>query len=457
MTEALRTLRELFGDFRSAESVTLLLIGFMLFGFFIVWNFNPRRALVAWLVTFSIQLSLGSFHVSVSDIFLIPLALGTFIAWMTRREKGLDVPAALLVFLLIFLTWGNIVTALTLGRLPQWTWLNKDLGLIALFIPYWALITLCRDRADAEKFLDMFVRSVSIVNFIGVVLYFCSLFLGFGDIVNYGGMRFKGFVLDPNSYAGLAGSTAILQFSILNLSPKRSARALLSMLNCCFLIAGCLLTLSRGGVLALVAGVLVLFYFTRARSSYTIVIALAAVAVVTIWLAARTDLESSIQRRTDDRGNIDSRIDYMEQGARMYLSSPVTVLTGIGIGTFIEESPKYFGDQHQIHNTYVWLLVEGGPLLFLAYLVVLYRALRQNLWVFRYVRDLRYAAAGCFCALITTMAWSMTVEGMFHHHLWILLAISELLWFHSRRERLASMPVHLYRAPGALYQVPAVT
>jgi hypothetical protein len=89
--------------------------------------------------------------------------------------------------------------------------------------------------------------------------------------------------------------------------------------------------------------------------------------------------------------------------------------------------------------------------------VVLYRALRQNLWVFRYVRDLRYAAAGCFCALITTMDWSMTVEGMFHHHLWILLAISELLWFHSRRERLASMPVHLYRAPGALYQVPAVT
>lgn len=454
MIEALETLRDVMGDLHSAESLTLLLIGFILLGFFIVWNFNPRRTLIAWLVTFSIQLSLGTFHVSVSDIFLVPLALGTFIVWMRRREKGLDVPNALLVFLLIFLTWGNIVTALTLGRLPQWTWLNKDLGLFALFIPYWSLLTLCRDREDAEKFLDMFLRSVSVVNFVALILYFCSLFLGFGDIVNYGGMRFKGFVLDPNGYAGLVGSTAILQFSNLNLSPKKSARALLAMLNCCFLVGGCLLTLSRGGVLALVAGGLVLFYFTRARSSYTIVIAFAAIAAVTVWLGARTDLEHSIEQRTEDRGNIESRIDYMEQGIRMYLNSPATVLTGIGIGTFIEESPKYFGDEHQIHNTYVWLLVEGGPLLILAYLLVLVRALRQNLWVYRHIPDLRYAAAGCFCALITTMAWSMTVEGMYHHHLWILLALSELLWFHSRRERLASIPSPAYRPLRIACQAP---
>ncbi len=437
MTEALETLRGLLGDLHSAEQLTLLLIALILGGFFIAWNASPQRALTAWLVTFSIQFSLGSFHLSLSDVFLLPLALGTFIYWIARKDRSVAIPSTVLVFAFVFLTAGNIVTALTLGRLPQWTWLNKDLGLIALIIPFWAMLVLCRDEEDTKKLIQTFVSSVSVVNAIGVALYISSMFTSFGSIVNYGGMRFKGFMLDPNGYAGLAGSTAILQFAILNLNTKRGSKSLLGMLNCFMLVAGCLLTLSRGGVLSLVAGGLVFFYFSKARSSYSIVLALAAIAVSIFWLSSHSDFADSVEQRANDRGNIESRIDYMEQGMRMYLSSPRTLVTGIGIGTFVEESPKYFGDNHQIHNTYVWLLVEGGPVLFVAYLLVLFRALRNNLWVYKRVPSLRYATAGCFCALVTTMFWSMTVEGMYHHHFWILLAISELMWIHSRREYFA--------------------
>jgi O-antigen ligase len=353
---------------------------------------------------------------------------------MKGRQRGFGIPLPVTLFIVLFLSLGNLVTAFTLGTLPKWTWLNKDLGLVALLIPYCCILILCRDRAKTEKLISTFVVAVSMINFAGLLLYLGSLFLGFKSSVNYGGMRFEGFMLDPNSYAGLVGVAAILQFAELNFKPKGGFGTVIQLFSGCFLVTGCLLTLSRGGLLALVAGMLVLTYFSKARSTFLTVGAVLAIAIAMFWLSSRTDLNSSIQRRADDRGNIESRIDYIEQGLQMYFSSPITVMTGIGIGTFIEESPRFFGDMHQIHNTYVWLLVEGGPLIFGAYLLILYQCLKHNLWVYRHVPALRHASVGCFCALITTIIWCSGVEGTYHHHVWILLAFSEVLFVTSRRD-----------------------
>lgn len=414
--------------------VTLVLCGFLFLGLYVAWNVDPWRSLLAWVSTTSIQFSAGSFHISVSDLFLLPLLVGTLITWAGSRNKGVKPPIAVLVFALLFLTVGNIVTAFTLGRLPQWTWLNKDLGLLALLIPYWSMLTLCHDQSRTEKLLKTFLVSVSILNLIGLALYVSSLFTGLGSFVNYGGMRFTGFMLDPNGYAGLTAVAAIIQVATLILRPKTGVATLLYLLNSCALIAGCLLTLSRGGFLSLLAGGVMLLLFTKGRSSYAIAFVLLAISIGVHELSVSTDLSAATQRRADDRGAIDSRIDFMEQGMKMYLSSPLTVATGIGIGTFIEDSPQFFGDAHQIHNTYVWLLVEGGPVILIAYLFILYQCLRQSFWVYRHVPPLRYAAAGCFCGLVTIMIWSGTVEGMYHHHVWVLLALSELLWANCRKD-----------------------
>jgi len=432
MPESLQSLRTAIDAVGGQTSAALLSILFL--GFYVGWNLDPWRSLLAWVATTSVQFSAGSFHISVSDLFLLPLLLGTLITWVGGRNKGVRFPTATLLFALLFLTVGNLVTAFTLGELPQWTWLNKDLGLLALLIPFWAMLTLCHDRSRTEKLFKIFLLSVSILNLIGLALYVSSLFTGFGSFVNYGGMRFVGFMLDPNGYAGLAAVAAVIQVATLNLKEKTGASTLLHLLNCCALIAGCLLTLSRGGFLSLMAGGLMLLLFTKGRSTYTIAFVLLAISVGVIELSVNTDLKASIHNRADDRGNIESRIDYMEQGMKMYLSSPATIATGIGIGTFIEESPKFFGDAHQIHNTYVWLLVEGGPLILIAYLFMLYRCLQHSFWVYRHIPSLRYAAAGCFCALVVIIIWSGTVEGMYHHHVWVVLAVSELLWANSRRD-----------------------
>lgn len=413
---------------------TLVSLGFLFLGLFVAWNVDPWRSLLAWVATTSVQFSAGSFHISISDFFLLPLLIGTLITWVGSRHKGVKTPATVLLFALLFLTIGNAVTAFTFGRLPQWTWLNKDLGLLALLVPYWSMLTLCHDQSRTEKLLRTFLVSVSVLNLIGLALYVSSLFTAFGSFVNYGGMRFVGFMLDPNGYAGLAAVAAVIQVATLNLKPKMGAVTLLHLLNCCALIAGCLLTLSRGGFLSLLAGGLMLLLFTKGRSAYTIAIVLLALSIGVVKLSMSTDLNDSIHKRADDRGNIESRIDYMEQGMKMYLGSPLTLATGIGIGTFIEESPQFFGDAHQIHNTYVWLLVEGGPVILIVYLFLLYQCLRQSFWVYRRVSPLRYAAAGCFCSLVAIMVWCCTVEGMYHHHVWVVLAVSELLWANCRSD-----------------------
>jgi len=431
MTEALLKLHEVIGDLRSSDHLVLLLLAFLIAGFFIAWNLSPWRSLLAWLATTSIQFEAGTFHLSLSDLFVIPLVMGAFMTWIHSRESGVRVPSALLTFALLFLTAGNIVTALTLGELPQWTWLNKDLGLIELLLCYWAILVICRNLTLTENAVRAFLISVSALNCVGLVLYVSSLLTGLDSIANYGGMRFKGLMLDPNGYSGLAGVAAIFQFSMLILKPRGGLRGLLQLINLSLLVTGCVLTLSRGGFIALLAGALMMLYFTRTKSTHIVVLALLAISLAVVWLASRTDLDNSIQARTDERGNIESRIDYIEQGLRMYTSSPVTLLTGIGIGTFIEKSPQFFGDNHQIHNTFVWLLVEGGPFLLIAYLFILYRALRQTYWVMVHVPELRHLATGCFCALISAVVWCLGVEGTYHHHVWMLLAFSELLWVYS--------------------------
>jgi hypothetical protein len=432
MPDNFQSFRNVLGDM--GGDVTLVLLAFLILVLYVAWNIDPWRSLLAWVATTSVQFSAGSFHISVSDLFLLPLLIGTVIAWASSRDKGVKPPTAVLLFALLFLTVGNIVTAFALGRLPQWTWLNKDLGLLALLIPYWSMLTLCHDQSRTEKLLKTFLVSVSILNLIGLALYVTSLFAGFGSFVNYGGMRFVGFMLDPNGYAGLTAVAATMQVATLILKQKTGVAILLHLLNSCALIAGCLLTLSRGGFLSLLAGGLMLLLFTKGRSAYAITFFLLATSLGVHELSVSTDLKASIHRRADDRENIDSRIDYMEQGMKMYLSSPLTLATGIGIGTFIEESPQFFGDAHQIHNTYVWLLVEGGPVILIAYLFIFYRCLRHSFWVYRHVPPLRYAAAGCFCGLVVIMIWSGTVEGMYHHHVWVVLALSELLWANSRRD-----------------------
>jgi O-antigen ligase len=109
----------------------------------------------------------------------------------------------------------------------------------------------------------------------------------------------------------------------------------------------------------------------------------------------------------------------------MYLGSPASVMLGIGVGTINDAGPDFLGNHLIIHNDFLWLLVEGGPIT-LVLVTVIFAASLRNCFVAARARGADSPIAiGVGCALIGTLAWTVGTEGLWHRHVWLLLALSE--------------------------------
>ena len=124
-------------------------------------------------------------------------------------------------------------------------------------------------------------------------------------------------------------------------------------------------------------------------------------------------------------------MDYNARGLDMYLESTRTMFTGIGIGTFMERSTEW-GGTDQIHNTFLWLLVEGGPALLLFLLVIIWRAHSRALAISRLRWLLCDTGTSCWCALMFCTVWFVAIEGMYQRQFWLMLALIEASYFQLR-------------------------
>lgn len=112
---------------------------------------------------------------------------------------------------------------------------------------------------------------------------------------------------------------------------------------------------------------------------------------------------------------------------RMYLESPWSLLFGIGVGSFLEESARRpLQIRVLTHNTYLWALVELG----LVGLLILFGFLLSM--ILGLVASLRRAAApdaapvALLAALGSVMVWFLSHDGLFHRHVWLILALVSL-------------------------------
>jgi hypothetical protein len=116
----------------------------------------------------------------------------------------------------------------------------------------------------------------------------------------------------------------------------------------------------------------------------------------------------------------------------LYTKNVRTVLLGIGMGTFMNESPKYLGFPLIIHSTFVWFLVELGPLGFAGLVWLCWRT-GVSLWRVSQSdaasRALGFGTLGAFAAM--TVYWA-TNEGFYQRHFWIVLFVADRLWTLSR-------------------------
>jgi putative inorganic carbon (hco3(-)) transporter len=258
---------------------------------------------------------------------------------------------------------------------------------------------------------------------------FASLRLtGVGSFVSRTGSRYNGFMVDPNGYCGYLTCLSIFQLWFLLNRPKGTHRSrFLQWLNVVFLLAGCALTTSRSGSIALLGGVICFgLFMTLRRAMLLAMILLPAILFGGLLIVRLANLQE-IEDRSSSRTTVEARMVLNQKGWEMYTEGPSSILAGIGIGRFEDASEANFQLDAQIHNTFFWLLVEGGPLICGVFALMLCRAQWQNYCVGKgksaHLTDIAIAS---FCAIGGFVAWSLGIEGMFHRHFWVLLAFSDL-------------------------------
>ena len=143
--------------------------------------------------------------------------------------------------------------------------------------------------------------------------------------------------------------------------------------------------------------------------------------------AASSSVALSVEGPLMNARGFQDRLAIAGVALKRYLASPQTMLTGIGLGTFLETSSADFGVPLIIHNTYVWLLVELGPLGFAAFAWFmgvtgwsLWRAWQAGgVW--------RQLSGGVIAASAGMLVFFMVNEGFYQRHFWLLFVAAERL------------------------------
>jgi O-antigen ligase len=175
---------------------------------------------------------------------------------------------------------------------------------------------------------------------------------------------------------------------------------------------------------------LAMLFFHRGRAaSRLIIISLVVMATVfgtLSWVAQSESTTVLFRSFAENEKSVDDRINVNSAAIQMFMESPVSVLSGIGVGTFFVRSKELLGIALIIHNTFLWLLVEVGVLGFAVFLSVMASAFRNALLVAKANVLESPIAVGVFCALCATAGWFLGTEGLWHRHVWFLFVLSEV-------------------------------
>jgi hypothetical protein len=424
------------------EYVLLYAIGVLLAGALLAWMSSPWRSLLAWICMLSVQLpyKIGSLEMrpALSDVFLPSMALGLLLSRakgsFQRSMRQGSLSSFVILFAASFLTVANAVTYFELGTVPQWTWLNKDIGLIDLVFSFFVVLHFVNSLEKLLYVVKVFVVSGSFINLLAVSAGIARYAFGISSpmMQDDADMRIIGLMVNPGSYGGFISCVFMMQLTLLlgrsNLLPFPWC---MQQLNLLLLGMATVMTLSRSALLGLATGLLAILGFYGMKAGVRLVgLGLAMLVMMALLLSiyvASPDASSTFWRMELHAPSFLARIDANRAALKLFLSgSPLIVFTGIGVGTFLVRSQSYIGLPMIIHNDFVWLLVETGVSGVLLFTAIMYVSLRNCIAAVRAGSSYSAIAAGVACSLVATLGWMMGTEGLWHRHVWFLLALSEV-------------------------------
>jgi hypothetical protein len=384
-------------------------------------------------------------------------AIGAVGARRSEARAALRAHAPVLACALALVTW--LTLSLAWARRPE---LAQDVLLAWLTSAVIMALVLAvgTEARTVRLLLTAFVLSVVASIAFGIVVSGGSL-TGDSLVVEEG--RLTGGLGDPNYLAASVVPALVLAVGLAAGATRRGALALAAVL----LLGGLIATESRGGFVALVvAGAAALLLARRRRRRLLPVVGVLACLAALTFVAVPSAFEHLT--RTDDAGN--GRVGLTSVATKIAADHPAI---GVGLANFPAHSPEYVREPGSleyvdliaerglpVHNTYLQLLVETGPLgllLFAALAAVCMRAA----WVAarRFERlgygDEAVLSLAALVAMIGALVASAFLSNGSDVQLWLVLAAGPAMAEVARRRGLGTAPAAFpARAPAV--RLPAV-
>jgi len=313
-----------------------------------------------------------------------------FLLWMARQLAGGEIylhPSPLFVPMVLFA--GIVLAQMAMGS-SAYPWATRaEAELYAAYAALFFLAVQVLDPAAAGRRLLDFALILTVFGFALSVFAIIQDFTFNGKLYWSRTPRFGGAPYGPyvnhNHYAGLMEMLAALPLMLCATAKFSAAQRVLLAFAGVIMAISIFLSGSRGGVIAMVAELLVIAMFILLRRRKRVAVAgLLLVLAVTGGLAFSLASEPLLDRfagltATVNEPSAHMRLTVARDGLKMVAAKP---LLGWGLGTFPYVYPAYrsfYTDLliNQAHNDYLQILVETGTLGLLGalgFLVLLYRA-----------------------------------------------------------------------------------
>jgi general stress protein CsbA len=425
---------------------------------------------------------LAGLRVAVSDVFVA----AAFLVLLTRHRSALlsalrswtpvhTAAASILAALL----WGTCVAFVRTGVITTESLLNKDLGWLIFGATVLVVRSVVVVSDDVVRLLRYVLSGGLVVEAVAVIWFTVAVVSGHQPDV----LRFDGFLLNPNANGLFVSILLVLQIASTRDSRIFSAPRMVQFAGIAFLLVLLLATLSRSSWIAAILALALLGVTAMRRSPWPFVCALVLLAfslgpltaaLAPVWsrlsagqlpasertfvpsatpppdiavllngvtpapspppsslpvrspLPSRSpDYLSSAAELAAERYGASDRLALDILAVRLWLGSPATAFSGIGLGVYFQLTPFLFGIPVVIHSSYLWMPVEMGlpgigALLVLG--VVGYTICRSSSkWQ---DQGLVISIAG---SLFLIAFWSVANEGIYQRALWLFFALGGTL------------------------------
>lgn len=362
--------------------------------------------LAAYIFCLPIQFQSGiGFRLAPSDLCLLFMLLCGISKLKLRRTTWSIWHFGIVITFAI----GTYVALIHNGTLSRYELVQKDIGLLALFLGYAVVTTHIDSWAKLRMVMKLFLVSVALQNAFVLGVYVSGVDVAWMNTFH---PRVSGMLVDPNAYGGLL--VVAFAFHILTFYNQRPLiPGYWGMFTTITLAIGILLTYSRSAWIGMVLVLLVVLVIRPVYAWRMLLVFVTAVGlVVTVFGKNNLEVIVNLARRPDQ---IAARIDILRDAVAMFAEKP---LFGVGLGTFAEQENVI------IHNSPAWFLTEFGLFGFVMFIGFMSWFLLVGISVYQKLdASDKPLILALLLAHVAMLGLSLGIEAFYQRHWWLVFAL----------------------------------